>query len=133
MSLLFEPTSLGKMTLRNRIVKSATMENMATPDGLPTDDTRAFYEDLARGGAGLIITGYAYVNEVGQSAPLQSGAHTDHMIPEWRRITDVVHQMGAKIGLQIVHGGRQTQAKALGDRRPVAPSRIPNFVYFVQP
>ncbi len=133
MSLLFEPTSLGKMTLRNRIVKSATMENMATPDGLPTDDTRTFYEDLARGGAGLIITGYAYVNEVGQSAPLQSGAHTDHMIPEWRRITDVVHQMGAKIGLQIVHGGRQTQAKALDNRRPVAPSRIPNFVYFVLP
>ncbi len=133
MSLLFEPTHLGTLTLRNRIVKSATMENMATPDSLPTEDMRAFYQTLARGGAGLIITGYAYVNEVGQSAPLQSGAHTDDMIPKWRRITDTVHETGAKIGLQIAHGGRQTQAKALGDRQPVAPSAIPNFVYFVRP
>lgn len=133
MSLLFEPTHLGSLTLRNRIVKSATMENMATPDGLPTEDMHAFYQTLARGGAGLIITGYAYVNEVGQSAPLQSGAHTDDVIPKWRRITDTVHDAGAKIALQIAHGGRQTQAKALGGRQPVAPSAIPNLVYFVRP
>jgi len=133
MSLLFEPTPISGMTLRNRIVKAATMENMATPEGLPTDDTLAFYEGLAEGGTGLIITGYAYVNKVGQSAPLQSGAHTDDIIPEWRRITDVVHHLGAKIAMQIVHGGRQTQAKALGGRQPVAPSAIPNLLYFVRP
>jgi len=133
MCLLFEPTVLSGMTLRNRIVKSATMENMATTEGLPTDDTFRFYEGLARGGAGLIITGYAYVNKVGQSAPRQSGAHTDAMIPEWRRITDTAHQRGAKIAMQIVHGGRQTQAKSLGGRQPVAPSAVPNFLYFVRP
>ena len=114
MSLLFESASPSGMTLRNRIVKSATLENMATPEGLPTDDTRRFYERLARGGTGLIITGCAYVNQVGQTTRLQNGAHADAIIPEWRKITDAVHERGGKIAMQIAHGGRQTKA---GDSR----------------
>lgn len=133
MSLLFEHTCLSRMPLRNRIVKSATLENMSTPEGLPTEDTRAFYERLAEGGAGLIITGLTYVNQFGQICPLQSGAHTDAMIPEWHKITDIVHERGAKIAMQIVHGGRQTQPKALGGRQPLAPSAMPNFLYFTRP
>jgi len=133
MSVLFEPISLNGMVLRNRIVKSATAENMATPEGLPTNDTRCFYEQLAWGGAGLIITGYAYVNLVGQVSPLQSGAHTDAIIPKWRRITDAVHERGAKIAMQIVHGGRQTKPKGVGEIQPVAPSAVPNLLYFTRP
>jgi len=133
MFVLFEPISLNGMALRNRIVKSATAENMATPEGLPTNDTRRFYERLAWGGAGLIITGYAYVNRVGQASPLQSGAHTDAIIPEWRKITDAVHERGAKIAMQIVHGGRQTKPKGVGGRQSVAPSAVPNLLYFTRP
>lgn len=132
MSVLFESTNLGTMRLRNLIVKSATMENMATTDGLPTQETLRFYERLARGGAGLIITGYTYVNRVGQSAPLQHGAHSDAAMHEWGKITDAVHEAGASIALQIAHGGRQTQAHALGGRQPVAPSALPNLLYFVR-
>lgn len=133
MSSPFEPTSLSGMALRNRLVKSATAENMATPEGVPTEDTRRFYERLARGGVGLIITGFAYVNQIGQSYPLQNGAHTDAIVPEWHRITAAVHERGGKIAMQIAHGGRQTKPKALGGRQPVAPSAVPNLLYFVRP
>ncbi len=130
---LFEPARIGAMTLKNRIVKSATIENMATMNGLPTDNTKRFYERLARGGAGLIMTGYAYVDKTGQSYPLQNGAHTDAMIERWRPIVERVHESGAAIALQIVHGGRQAKPTILGRRAQLAPSAIPNLVYFTLP
>ncbi len=117
------------MTVKNRIIRSATMENMADPEGLPTDDTLGLYERLARGGVGLIITGMAYVNPGGRGQPLQHGAHTDAMIPAWRRITDSVHELGGKIAMQLVHCGRQTNPKALNGRKPIAPSASPDFFY----
>lgn len=129
MSILFEPSSIGRMALKNRIVRSAFMENMATPDGLPTDDTLRLYERLARGGVGLIITGMAYVSPGGKGQPLQHGAHIDAMIPAWRRITDSVHQLGGKIAMQIVHCGRQCNPKALDGQQSIAPSTAPDFFY----
>ncbi len=132
MSILFEPSSIGGMALKNRIIRSAFLENMATPEGLPTDDTLKLYERLARGGVGLIITGMAYVHPGGRGQPLQHGAHADAMIPAWRRITDSVHQSGGKIAMQIVHCGRQSNPKALGGVQSVAPSAAPNLYYLTQ-
>lgn len=130
MSLLFGPASLGGIPLRNRLVRSATLENTAAPDGLPTAATLRLYERLARGGVGLMVTGFAYVNLGGQSYPLQHGIHTDAAVPAWRRITDAVHARGARIAMQIAHGGRQTKPAALGGRQSLGPSAVPNLVYF---
>lgn len=129
MSILFEPSSIGSMKLKNRLVRSAFMENMATPEGLPTDDTLRLYERLARGGVGLIVTGMAYVNPGGRGQPLQHGAHTEAMIPAWRRITDSVHRLGGTIAMQLVHCGRQCNPKALNGQQSVAPSNAPGLVY----
>jgi 2,4-dienoyl-CoA reductase-like NADH-dependent reductase (Old Yellow Enzyme family) len=133
MSILFKSGAIGPLSLKNRIVRSAFMENMATPDGLPTDDTLRLYERLARGGVGLIITGMAYVSPIGRGQPLQQGAHTDAMIPAWRRITDSVHALGGKIAMQIVHCGRQANPKALDGQRSVAPSSVPDLYYLTRP
>lgn len=129
MSILFKTGEIGQMSLKNRIVRSAFLENMATSDGLPTEDTLRNYERLARGGVGLIITGMAYVSPGGKGQPLQHGAHTDGIIPVWRKITDLVHQLGGKIAMQIVHCGRQSNPKALAGMHPVAPSATPNLYY----
>ncbi len=133
MSKLFEPSSIGQMALKNRIIKSAFLENMATPDGLPTENTLRFYERLARGGVGLDITGMAYVSRGGRGQPLQHGADTDAMIPAWRRITDSVHGLGGKIAMQIVHCGRVCNPKALDGLQAVAPSAVPNLYYLSRP
>lgn len=130
---MFTAFNIRGLALKNRIVKSATLENMSAPDGLPTDETGRFYARLARGGAGLIITGFAYVNESGQSYPLQSGIHTDRAVAPWRRITDAVHELDGKIAMQIVHGGRQIKSRAIWGRRGLAPSAIPNLAYFSMP
>lgn len=133
MSILFEPSSIGQMELKNRIIRSAFLENMASSDGMPTDHTLRLYERLARGGVGLIITGMTYVSSLGKGQPLQHGAHTDDMIPAWRKITDSVHRLGGKIAMQIAHCGRTTNPKALEGRRSVAPSSVPDLFYGTLP
>lgn len=61
MSKLFTPTRIGSLTLKNRFVRSATWENMATEDGHMTDKLYGIYRELAEGGVGLIATGYANI------------------------------------------------------------------------
>lgn len=132
-TLLFAPCNLKDMLLRNRIIKSAQHENMATPEGLPTDESRRFYERLAAGGAGLIITGITYVSESGQSFRFQNGINKDRAIIEWRKVTDAVHEHGGKIAMQIAHGGRQIKSRELGGRKSLAPSAFPDLVWFTLP
>ena len=50
---------------------------MATADGEATDELVRLYSDLARGGAGLIITGHIYVESRGQYEPRQLGLDRD--------------------------------------------------------
>lgn len=121
MAVLFTPIKIGRMEVRNRFVRSATHENLASPKGEVTDELIKIHERLARGGVGLIIPGYAYIHEQGKGAALQNGIHNDEMIPGWRRLAESVHAHGAKIAVEIVHGGRQCDPKIIGTR-PMGPS-----------
>jgi 2,4-dienoyl-CoA reductase (NADPH2) len=55
--MLEKPIRIGSMEVKNRIVKAAVVENMATEDGRVTDALVRVYEKAAQGGAGLIISG----------------------------------------------------------------------------
>jgi 2,4-dienoyl-CoA reductase-like NADH-dependent reductase (Old Yellow Enzyme family) len=85
---------------------------MAETDGTPTPRIGDIYEELARNEAGLIITGYAYVNPKGKSDHLQQGIYDDRFIKPYRDIVSRVHMHGGRIVLQVVHGGRQTMISA---------------------
>ena len=61
MSAIFEETIINNMTLKNRLVRSATWEGMCDNDGRPTEKLISFYKNLTKGGVGLIITGYTFV------------------------------------------------------------------------
>ena len=80
-NMLFEPINMNGMQLRNRVVKSATYEGMATEDGYVTDQLVNFYTPLAEGGSGLVILGYAYVQENGHCLPFQTGLVCDEHKP----------------------------------------------------
>ena len=69
MPQLFEPTSIKSLQLDNRTVRSATWLGMAAPDGSCTPRLIDTMAQLAEGGVGLILTGYAHVLKGGQSAP----------------------------------------------------------------
>ncbi len=123
MKKLFEKTTINGMTLANRFVRSATWEGMCDKDGRPTARLVSCYRDLAAGGVGLIITGYAFIRADGKQMPGKMGIHTDDFAADMRALTKAVHEEGGKICIQLVHAGGQTTTRAAG-RRPLAPSAV---------
>ncbi len=102
---LFKPYRIDNLEMRNRFVRSATWDGTADSSGAVTDSSVALYRKLGRGGVGLIISGFAFISPLGQAAYGQYGAHVDDMLPGLRRLAQAAHKGGAKIALQIVHAG----------------------------
>jgi 2,4-dienoyl-CoA reductase-like NADH-dependent reductase (Old Yellow Enzyme family) len=57
MTQVFETSNISGMSLKNRIIRSATGDGLAEPNGRPTEQLVEFYTRLAAGDAGAIITG----------------------------------------------------------------------------
>jgi 2,4-dienoyl-CoA reductase-like NADH-dependent reductase (Old Yellow Enzyme family) len=123
MRKVFDETKINRMVLQNRLVRSATWEGMCGPDGRPTERLAALYGNLARGGVGLIVTGYAFVRPDGRQLPGQMGIDGDAFAAEMETLPRAVHPHGARICLQLVHAGGQTSTKSIGCR-PKAPSAV---------
>lgn len=121
MSKLFEKTAIKSLELANRFVRSATWEGMAETDGSCTQELIDITAGLAKGGAGLIITGHAYVSPEGQAGPWQIGVHNDEMLPGLTNMAAAVHRSGGKVALQIAHAGCYGFVSATGIE-PVGPS-----------
>ena len=60
-SIVFTPARIGKLEIKNRLVRSATYERAATNKGEVSDFLVDVYRTLAKGGVGLIITSIAGV------------------------------------------------------------------------
>ncbi len=132
MSVLFEPQKIGTMEIPNRLVRSATAERMAHPDGTCGPQMEKLYSDLAEGGAGLIILGHACVREDGRNRISMTGIYDDSHIPGLRKIAEAIHRYGAKAVSQINHAGRQTTPAVIG-KTPIAPSAVANKVTGLTP
>lgn len=132
MKKLFEKTEIGSMALKNRFVRAATWEWKADDKGHMTDELMKVYEDLAKGGAAAIITGYAFVLEQEQPNPCMMGIYDDSFIDEYRKLTDMVHGYDSKIIMQIVYGGPFTFHNAK-ERTIWGPSAVEHSVSKVTP
>ncbi|MCL9775317.1 NADH:flavin oxidoreductase [Vibrio methylphosphonaticus] len=126
MSTLFTETRLGNMTLKNRFIRSATWENMATETGHMTDKLYAIYEELAQGEVGLIVTGYANIVEEEKPNAGMMGIYNDSFIDEYKKLTERVHHYGSKIVMQLAYGGTKTTYN-VGERVIYSPSDIPEL------
>lgn len=119
----FDQTTIHGMSLPNRFVRSATWEGMCDADGRPTERLAGLYGNLARGGVGLIITGYTYISPEGKELPGQMGIDTDGFAAEMERLHEAVRPHGAKLCLQLTHAGGQTTARMTGGQ-VLAPSAV---------
>ena len=52
----FQPGTIGRLTLKNRLIVPAMVVNSNQPDGMPTERYIQYHEEKARGGWGMIIT-----------------------------------------------------------------------------
>ncbi len=120
---LFSPQKIGNVEIPNRIVRSATFEHRAEKYGFVGQKILDFYDKLARGGTGLIITGFTGINPGATGSPYQLRLDNDSYKPGHKRLVDLVHnQSDAKLAIQIVHMGRQGEHPKFP---PIAPSPIP--------
>lgn len=111
MKSLFDAVSLGTMELKNRLVRSATWENMADEHGYLTPKLFKLYENLAKGGAGLIITSYTRIYKYDKPSEHMLSIYDDSFIEEYKKLTDMVHSLGSKIVMQIVLGNEYINEK----------------------
>jgi len=108
---LFQPLNINKLTIRNRIVSTAHAEVYATDGGMTTDRYVKYYEEKAKGGAGLCICGGSSVVSIDSPQSWWSSVNlsTDRIIPHFQNLADAVHKHGGKIMIQITHMGRRSR------------------------
>jgi 2,4-dienoyl-CoA reductase-like NADH-dependent reductase (Old Yellow Enzyme family) len=118
---LFDQTTIGSMTLKNRFVRSATWEAMASDEGACTPRLIDLMRQLTDGGVGLIISGHAYVSREGQAGAKQMGICGDDLLPGLIKMASTVHDRNGKIIAQLAHAGCQA-ATGLSGLPAVGPS-----------
>ena len=123
--ILLQPIKIGPLSLRNRIVMPPMCSRLAGSDGSVTQKMIAYYSERARGGVGMIIIEYSYIDEKeSRAAVSQLGVQNDHMITGLSELAEAIKAQGAAVVLQICHAGNQTSPAIMG-KQPVAPSAIP--------
>lgn len=116
------------MTTRNRIVMSPMETLYGTPDGLPSDRTRAYFAARAAGGVGLITVGATGIDHRHPETPGGLQIATDESLDAHRALVDAVHEHGARIQPQIVHAGPDGLGPEMFGVESLGPSVIQSYL-----
>lgn len=119
---LFEPYTLGSLSLSNRIVMAPLTRNRAGAGLVPSELAAKYYAQ--RASAGLIVTEATQVSRQAQGYQGTPGLYTPEQIADWRKVTDAVHAKGGRIFVQLWHVGRVSHVDLHGGEAPFAPSAI---------
>jgi 2,4-dienoyl-CoA reductase-like NADH-dependent reductase (Old Yellow Enzyme family) len=125
----FSPATLGKLTLKNRIIKAATYEGK-TPDGIPGELLLDFHRDMVEGGTAMTTIGYCTTEADGRINDQMMWMHDGirdkltHMNSELKKAAPDV-----KISGQMTHCGNFSKNRKLQRlKRPLGPSRQFNML-----
>ncbi len=99
---VFQPLTIGPLTVKNRIEVSPAEPFLCTKDGLVTDEFIAFTAMMAKGGAGIVT--------VGDSPVTQTYADENHFVVNLAdpfvvhgltKLTDTIHRYGAVASIEL--------------------------------
>jgi 2,4-dienoyl-CoA reductase-like NADH-dependent reductase (Old Yellow Enzyme family)/thioredoxin reductase len=105
---LFQPGRIGTIESKNRIVYAPVVLNAAGADGSVSRSQLQYYKERAKGGAGLIIVEAASVHEGNRVVECQLAIYHDRFIPGLAMLAEMIKCNGARAGIQLHHGGRQS-------------------------
>ena len=121
--MTFQKLMSPGLELRNRIMLAAMGSNFAEEDGSCGERIQAYYEERARGGAGLLIMETATVAwPAGSTMPNMVGFSEERFLPGLTSLAERVHRHGAKIAAQLNHGGKVAQEDVAAGRDVLVPS-----------
>lgn len=137
---LFSPMKIGGCEIKNRIAMAPMLMGFGTFDGTPTKAMLDYYEERAKGGAGIIFTEITRINDWhGASAFAQLAVSHDYHIKPLAEMAERIHKHGAKLFIQLHHPGRQNVALmintiplCIGMER-IFGKRFGNFLYKLAP
>lgn len=130
---LSTPLRIGAIELKNRMFFPG--HGTGLPDNnVPGDRHIAYLTARARGGAALIVTEIAQVEERAIYSAQALRIVGDHQIPAYQQLADAIHAEGSHVVVQLFHAGREMHVQPDG-RRPVAwaPSELPTDANHVMP
>ena len=111
---LFEPGRIGTLEIKNRVVLPPMVRRLA--DGPPTQELIDHYEEIARGGTGLVTVESTYIDPV----KMKMSFGDDSFIPRFKVLSDAIHKAGAKAAIQLTsHQGIEDEVN------PLSPSDAP--------
>ena len=128
---LLSPLLVGPVRLRNRIVSTAHQTTLVH-EHLPTDDFVAYHEARARGGVALIVLEATAVDPSGLLTPHTLAGYREESTAGFARVAAAVRPHGARLFVQLFHGGREQIASP--PRAPaISASAVPSRRFHVEP
>lgn len=122
---LFSKGRIGVREVKNRIVYSPTGDNLAGTDGSVTEAMIAYYEEKARGGAGIVMIGAVPIDyEFGRSHTGAIRMDQQKFTLEMERLVNRVHAFGALVIPQLQHAGARTVPDTIDGNQPVCISDV---------
>jgi len=123
---LFNPGKIGEMEVKNRFILAPMYVGSADSDGFVTQRTLDYYAERARGGVGLAIVEYSYIDDkASKSVFNQIAISRDEHIPGLSKLAKAIKENGARAGIQICHTG--------GCRMTLEPSVSPSGIPVAPP
>ena len=125
---IFEPLTVKRMTIRNRIAMTPMGTNYGETSGEMSNRHMNYYSLRAKGGVGLIILENANVEyPVGSNGTSQIRIDHDSFMPRYYQLVENLHKNGATVAIQINHAGASASSARTG-METVSSSNIPTKV-----
>jgi 2,4-dienoyl-CoA reductase-like NADH-dependent reductase (Old Yellow Enzyme family) len=122
MPSLFDPITVGGLTLPNRIIMAPLTRSRADAVRVPNALMAEYYAQ--RASAGLIISEATCVTSMGVGYADTPGLWSDEQVQGWKLVTNAVHKKGGRIFAQLWHVGRISAPLFLNGELPVSASAI---------
>jgi 2,4-dienoyl-CoA reductase-like NADH-dependent reductase (Old Yellow Enzyme family) len=122
MPSLFDPITIGDVTLKNRIVMAPLTRSRSGAERVPGPIVAEYYAQ--RASVGLIVTEATSVTPLGVGYEATPGIWSDEQVEGWKAVTKAVHARGGLIFMQLWHVGRISDPSLLDGQQPVSASAI---------
>lgn len=124
-NVFYRPGNIGGVELKNRLVMGpAGFGFCDDTEGVINDRLIEFFRQRARGGVGLIDIGAVQFDADHYTNHDMVKLYDDSFIPGFRRLTQVVHEEGAKVMVQLLHQGRYCLSREYDNKIGIAPSAV---------